>query len=262
MVASLLTASLLALSATSQQAASPTSEALPVSTAIPIVFTRGIDANKTRVGDPITARTAQIVKLPSGRILPAGSQVIGHVVEGSPFVFDHTPYAKQKSSSLGIHFENIMDHGQQIALSVYVRAIADPIATWDATKPKSTDLDPEGTTTQVGGDLVTPSHSEVINQNEDIVGYQHRGGIYAHLIAASGNHPEGCDGSDTEQSMGVFSASACGAYGFADTTLAQSGRSSNTSTLVLTSRKHAPKIYAHTTALLEVIGTDKQLASR
>ncbi len=262
MVASLLTVGLLALSASNQQVAQAATEALPASTTIPIVFTKAIDANKAHVGDPVSARTSQVVILGKGHIHPAGSQVIGHVVQGSGFTYDHTPYAKQKPSSLAIHFDSVVDHGEKIPLSVYVRAIADPITTWDATKPKSSDLDPDSTTTQVGGDLVTPSQSEVISPSEEVVGYQRRSGVYAHLIPASGNSPSGCDGSNTEQSMGVFSASACGLYGFTDTTLTETGRGVNVGTLVLESRRHAPKIYANSSALLEVTEPDHSVASR
>jgi hypothetical protein len=246
----------------SQTAVSSTAELLPRLTTIPIVFTKSIDANRVHAGDPIAARTTQQIRLASGHILPAGSRVAGHVISGIPFTFDKTPYAKQKLSSLEIQFDSVADGNTQIPLSVYVRALADPLSSWDAATPKSTDLDSLGTTTQVGGDLVTPSQEEVRSQEDEVVGYKRRGGVYAHLISASGNSPEGCDASDTEQSMGIFSASACGLYGFTDITLVHSGRGSAPGTILLESRRHAPKIYAHSNALLEVTEENTHLATR
>jgi hypothetical protein len=260
---SILTAALFtAGSAYSQTASTTISETLAPQTTIPIVFTKSVDANHAHAGDPVMAKTSQAIKLDNGHLIPAGSTVIGHVVAETPFAFDPTPYAKQKQSSLEIQFDAIDDHGSKIPLSIYVRALADPLSSWDAATPKSTDLDSLSTTTQVGGDLVTPSQNEVRSQDDDVVGYKRRGGIYAHLIASRGNSPDGCDSSDTEQSMGIFSASACGLYGFTDTTFVRSGRSGATSTLLLQSRRRPLKIYSKSNALLEVTGTSTNLATR
>jgi hypothetical protein len=260
---SILTAALFTAGSAYSQTANPTNtETLAPQTTIPIVFTKSVDANHAHTGDPVTAKTSQAIALANGRLLPAGSAVIGHVTAETPFVFDRTPYAKQKQSSLEIQFDTIDDHGNKIPLSVYVRAIADPLSSSDATTPKSTDLDPLSTTTQIGGDLVTPSQTEVRSQDDDVVGYKRHGDIYAHLIASRGNSPDGCDASDTEQSMGIFSASACGAYGFVDTTFVRSGRTGATSTLLLESRRRALKIYSKSNALLEVNGPNTNLAAR
>ena len=248
-LSSFFTAAAFALSAVSGQPAT----ILPASTTIPIVFTGAVDANHAEAGATVTAKTAQAIRLPNGNVIPAGSAVRGHVVTSTRFTYDKTPYAKQGISELSIHFDSVSDRGQQVPLNVYLRAMAGPLDAWSAVEPKSTDLDPQGTTTQVGGDLVTPSQNEVRSQGDEVVGYLKRGGVYAHLIAGSGNSPEGCDASDTEQSMSIFSASACGLYGFTDTTLEHAGRNGDISTIVLRSRRHAPKIYTHTAALLEVI---------
>ena len=249
-LSSLFTAAALAVSAVSGQPLF----ALPVNTTIPIIFKSAVDANRVQPGAIVTASTAQVIRMPNGDVIPAGSPVRGHVVSSTPFAYNRTPYAKQAVSELTIRFDSITDHGQSIPLKVYLRAMAGPLSSWSAGEPPSTDLDPLGTTTQVGGDLVTPSQSEVRSQDDEVVGYLRHGGVYAHLIAATGNSPEGCDASDSEQSMSIFSASACGLYGFTDTSLAQTGRKGDRSTFVLQSRRHAPKIYKNTAALLEVTG--------
>lgn len=218
---------------------------LPPSTTLPIVFTKAVDAGRSHVGDLVEAKTAQVVRLPNGSAVPAGAKVIGHVVLGNGFRYDKTPYAKQEASELGVRFETLMNRGEAIPLKVYIRALADTFSVVAAEEPGPSDMDPDKTTTQIGGDSVTPRESEVRSRNDDVVGYLKKGGVYAHLIASGV-----CDGSDTEQSMGIFSASACGLYGYAGTSLVDNGK--NSGTLVLSSRRGTTKIYAHSAALLEV----------
>jgi hypothetical protein len=238
---------------------SPTAS-LSLGTTLPISFTRGVDAGHAHAGDAISAKLTQPVHLADGRMIPAGAHVAGHVVAASGFAFDSTPYAKQRESALSIHFDAVDGNGVHVPLNVYVRAMADPITAWDARRPKPSDEDPLGTTQQIGGDLVTPSQSGVMSQDGDIVGYQRRGGVYAHLISASGNGPGSCDGSDTEESMGLFSASACGLYGFTDTSLVGTGKTGEASTLTLVSHRRSPKIWANSTALLEVLSQQNAAA--
>ena len=259
---SFLTTAVFALSGASGQLPSHNSlESLSVTTTIPVAFTKNIDADHAHAGDPVVVKTTQVVKLGNGQVIPAGAEVIGHVVATSPFIFDRTPYARQKQAQLAIHFDSIVNHGQQLQVSVYVRAMADPIASWEAVEPPSAD-DTLVTLTQVGGDQLTPSQSEVLSRDGDVVAYQRHGGVFAHLIASRGNSPDGCDSTDTEQSMKIFSASACGLYGFTDVSLVESGRRNATGTFVLQSRRSAPKIWKHSNALLEVISPTISVAGR
>lgn len=250
----IFTAAVFLIGSVASQARPPATspEAFPPGTAIPIRFTRTVDANKIKPGDRVYAKTTQVVSLGDGAILPQGSEIIAHVVQADPFTFDKAPYANQKSSTLSIRFESISDRGHLIPISVYVRALADPFATWDSQEPPPSDEDPLGTTTQVGGDQVTRSQKEVRSMNNDVVGFNRRNGVYAHLLPATGNSPEGCDATHTEQAVGIFSASACGLYGFSGMTLQHTGRTPDLSLLVLTSSRHAAQIHANSSALLEV----------
>ena len=232
-----------------------TTEQLAPKTTLPIVFTQSFDANHAHTGDVVHARTTQAVSLAGGRTLAAGAEVMGHVVAASGFTFDKTHYAVQKQSTLAVHFDSVRSNAVTLPLNVYVRAIADPLTSWGATESMGTD-DTLATRTQIGGDVLTPSQDEVVSQAGDVVGYNKRGGVYAHLISSVGNSPNGCDASDTEQSMGLYSASACGLYGFAGTTLQQTGKTGEASTLVLSSNRVAPKVWKNSTALLEVRAAD------
>ncbi len=245
MLAPFLTAAALALNL----ASGTPDAALAPQTTLPIVFTHSVDAAHARVGDAIAAKTTQAVTLGNGHVLHAGAQVVGHVVAGTAFHYDHTPYAKQAQAELAIKFDAVIDHGQQIPLTVVVRAMADPLTASAASESFSSD-DTLATTTQVGGDQVEGTQSEVLSRDGDVVAYQQHGGVYAHLISAQGNSPRGCDASNTEQSVSLFSASACGLYGFTDIAMTNAG---DGGAVVLQSRRRSPKIWARSHALLEVV---------
>jgi hypothetical protein len=215
---------------------------------LPIVFTKTVSADKARTGDIVHAKTTQVATLPSGEVVPAGTEVTGHVVAAGRFVYDKTPYAKQKESRLTIKFDSLRLAGKDVALKVMVRAMADPLTSWGAREPKSSDLDSLGTVTQIGGDQLVPSQSEVVSLDGDVVAYNRRNGVYAHLIA----HRD-CDGSDNEVSVGIYSPSACGLYGFVNIAALEMGSGSAPSTVSLVSTRTSPKVWRSSTALLEVI---------
>jgi hypothetical protein len=242
----LLIASPFAL-AQSARAASPVAE-LPVRTTLPIVFTRTISASHAKAGDAVLARTTQVVRLSDGSLLPVGTKIVGHVVSANPFSFDGTPYASQRSSALVIQFEAAQFHSAELPLRVTLRAMAGPIAANDAREPQSSDMEPLGTLSQIGGDLLVPSQKEVVNQQGDIVAYNRRNGVYAHLIA-NGQ----CDASDNEVSVGIFSPTACGLYGFGNVSAQAMGSVDKPSEVILVSTHGSPQIWKHTAALLEVL---------
>jgi hypothetical protein len=215
---------------------------------LPVTFTSAIRADHAKAGDPVEARTMQRVQLPGGGSIPSGARVVGHVLDANGFAYDKTPYAHQKPSTLSIHFDSIQVNGQMVPLNVAVRAIASPNEVWSSREPAGSDADPLGTVTQIGGDLLIPSQAEVRDRNGDVVAYNKHDGVYAHLIASGG-----CDGSDVEVSVSVFSASACGAYGMTDVSLAGRGSAAQPSTLTLVSTHGSPQIWKHTAALLEVL---------
>jgi hypothetical protein len=231
-------------------------------TTLPIQFEHTVDPAHAHAGDPVSAKTTQQVVLANGQILPAGAHVTGHVITANGFNFNKTPYAKQSPSTLSIRFDSLATKEATVPLHVSLRAMADPLTVWAAQEPKSTDLDPLSTTTQIGGDLVTPSQNEVMSQDGDIVGYHRHGGVVAHLISASGKGLAACDGSDTEQSMGLFSASACGLYGYTDVSLVDNGLTRHDSSLTLISRRRSAKIWAKTAALLEVSSQGQNMVSQ
>ena len=217
-------------------------------TTLPIAFTKTVSSDHARVGDVVHAKTTQAATLASGELIPAGTEVVGHVVAATAFVYDKTPYATQKESVLEIQFDSLHIASRNVPLRVMVRAMADPLATWGAREPKSSDLDSLATVTQIGGDQLVPSQSEVVDRNGNVVAYNRRNGVYAHLIAHGG-----CDGSTNEVSVSIYSPSACGLYGFTDVSARETGSVSSPSRLSLVSTHGSPKIWRNSTALLEFL---------
>jgi hypothetical protein len=223
------------------------SQVLPQSTAIPIRFEHTIDTNKARVGDEVTAKTIQVVALPGGRNIPKGAVLVGHVIALQAFHFDQTPYAHQKPSMLSIHFDKLETGDAAIPVNLSVRAIASTLDSQEASRPHYLDeTDRVGTITLIGGTEFTPFDKMIQSDDGDAIGYHRKNGVFARLIA-SGH----CGGTDSEQSLGIFSPDACGAYGFAGDYLSDNGRDGS-GTFTLAVRGRSLKLNAGSTALLQV----------
>jgi hypothetical protein len=254
----LLLAVLLVMTSTAfAQSARPGTIVVNAPTTFPIVFTKSISAKNAHAGDAVTARTTQIVRLDDSEVIPKGTKINGHVIAAKPFVYDTTPYARQQASVLSIRFDSIEIQSQAAPLDVTVRAMATPIASEDARTPINHDIDPSGTTVQVGGDQRYPWDAPVKNDGGDVVAYSRHDGVYAHLIANGA-----CDGSSVEVSVGIYSASACGLYGFDQTSAEEVGSAAHPSTLTLVSTHQSPRIWKNSTALLEALPIQQSIASR
>jgi hypothetical protein len=230
---------------------------LPTPTILPVVFTKTVSADHSHIGDSVQARTEQVVRLASGSVIPSGAVILGHVVAASPFIYDKTPYARQQPSTLSIRFDSLQVAGATLPLNITVRAMADPLASWDAQMPNVNDDRSSPSVTQIGGDQLNRSEAEVVSRDGDVVGYNKRDGVYAHLIAHGG-----CDGSSVEVSVGIYSASACGLYGFTDVSAQEVGSPTEPSILTLVSTRTSPKVWKHSTALLEVLPNQQTVAAR
>jgi hypothetical protein len=181
---------------------------LPGETAIPVIFTHTIDAKNAKAGDVVTAKTMQVVLLPNGEELPKGTLVTGHVVEARPFKFDETPYAVQQPSYLSIQLDHVAEN--QVATSV--RALASAMAVGEALRPQHIDeTDQPGTMMLIGGGHYSPVGKRVTDgPYDDIVGYKKKQGVFARLLPGG----PGCNGTQTEQAVAIFSPDACGLFDF------------------------------------------------
>jgi hypothetical protein len=214
---------------------------LPSETALPVVFTHTIDSGKAKAGDVVTAKTMQVVVLPNGEQLPKGSLVTGHVVEVRSFKFDETPYAAQQPSYLAIQ----IDHVGNEPVTTSLRAMATALAAQEALMPHRTDeSDSLGTMVMLGGAHYSPIAKRVTDgPDDDIVGYNKKQGVFARLLPGGA----ACAGTQTEQSVAIFSPNACGLYGFVGEYL-----SAEKGTFRLESTHRTVSIRSGSAALLQV----------
>ena len=237
-------------------------EKIPAGTAIPVVLTGTLEAGRARAGDRVTAKTMQSVLLPDGRVIEPGALVMGHVAVSNEFRFDGSPYAAQKASVLAIHFDTITVGGTQIAVSLQARAVAGAVASHGAEIPTYRDeKDTTGRQVLIGGAERWPLESAVLSRSGAVEGYSRKEGVFARLRASANISSESaavCEGTEGEQSAGIFSADACGAYGLHGIVLTENGGSEGgrepgiePGTFLLESRTQSVALHAGSTALLQ-----------
>ncbi len=238
---------------------------LPPSTAVPVQFTRTIDAKTAKPGDPITAKTMQGIVLPNGQMVAKGASVVGHVVEARPYIFDPTPYAAQKPSSISVHFDKIVENSTTLPMTVAVRALADARLADQAKSPQYViDLSSDPVMFQIGGEEFYPSDERITTEEGNVVAYNRKQGVFARLMASdydslyAGYH---CDSASVEQSVAVFSGGACGLYGFDTRTYIPDNGKDNGGTFRLESRGYTVELENGSAALLQVLPQGKELAA-
>ncbi|MFP5267402.1 MAG: hypothetical protein ACLGQU_08545 [Acidobacteriota bacterium] len=226
---------------------------LPPGTAIPIEFTHTVRADKAKIGDIIEARTMQVVYLGHGRDLPKGSYVLGHVVKAQPV------RPGVSASVLAIRFDRIVVREGAISARLYVRALTNTMESSEASYPVTPSyMDQSNQRVLIGGDQIsrsTPSVYSSVSEDEglDVVGQDLRDGVFERLRPAetlSGRDLLRCNGTAEVQSVGIYSGSACGLYGFDMTSLTHTGRN-NRGIVELSSKYFTIKLYAGSTALLQ-----------
>jgi hypothetical protein len=232
------------------------SQTLPESTAIPIRFEHSIDTKSAKPGDPVIAKTMQVIVLPGGNQVAKGTVILGHIVASKTFHFDATPYAHQSPSTLSIHFDKLQSGSSAIPVNLAVRALADALDSRQAAYPHSTDdTDHVGVINLIGGIAFSPLDHMIKSEDGDAIGYNRKNGVFARLIPGQSSGAGTvlrCDGTSAEQSVAIYSPSACGVYGFGGVYMLENGQDGS-GTFTLTERGRSMKLYAGTTALLQVI---------
>jgi hypothetical protein len=227
---------------------------VPQGTAFPVRFLSSVDARKARPGDRVTAKTLQVVILPGGRRLPKGVLLVGHVVDAQPYHFNPEPYARQKASSISIHFDQIVNRDLTLPVNLSVRALASETPSeWAARPHYHDDMDVTGTMMLIGGDEFSPLDKTAQDDAGDVIAYHRKNGVFARLLPSDGSAAKtrmNCRSTSSEQSVAIFSPSACGLYGFGSVSMPHAGRSGS-GTFTLESRGYSMKLYAGSTALLE-----------
>jgi hypothetical protein len=100
--------------------ADDTSANLASGSSVNAVLTKPIDSQRSKPGDPVSARTTQNARTEGGTTIPRGSTLIGHVSDA------HAPTGGQAASSMGIVFDKAVTRdGHEIPLrNVGIQAVA------------------------------------------------------------------------------------------------------------------------------------------
>lgn len=224
--------------------------AIAPNTAVPVEFTRTLDAARLKPGDPVSARTMQVVYLADGSELPKGAAVLGRITAARKA-------SGETASLLSFQLDRIAVRGSMLKTRLFLRAMADPGDSNRAAAPTPPEeMNLAQTRTLVGGDHVTPFEEKVYSSDGEIarvVGENRKNGVFERLVAtpaADDNAQIECTATETLQSVAIFSGSACGLYGFDGLRLTHSGRRHGS--IELESSRHTIKLEAMTTALLQV----------
>jgi hypothetical protein len=231
---------------------------IPAGTVLPVRLNGTISSGKSKAGQVITGRIMQDVPLAGGAKIPAGSKVVGHIVEkvaGSAGTPGH----------VSLQFDKVVTAHQTIPITADLRAMAGFMRVAEAQVPLSGTGETEVyrwlTTVQIGGDVVYGEGGPVTsgeNPNE-IVGKKVNDGVLGHVRAKQGSKCRGeLDGNSGPQALWVFSGDACGTYGMEHVHIAHAGRSEPLGLIVLASEDGDLKIASGAGLLLRVNGNERE----
>ena len=179
----------------------------------------------------------------------AGVRVIGHLL-------DVTPATATSAAKVSFRFDTLEVSKQKIPITTNLRALASMMDVHEAqlpqTGPDRGTSQNSWTTVQIGGDVVYRGGGPVAHGSE-VVGTPTTDGVLSRLRAnADGKCRGETDGNDLPQALWVFSADACGAYGFSDLTIIHAGRSNPFGQVTLGSTKGNVEVRSGSGMLLRV----------
>lgn len=223
-------------------------DTLPSGTIVPVSLDRGLNANKARSGMEIRAKVMQDVP---GTPIRRGAEVIGHIVQASS--------SGKGEARLEFTFDAVRLHGRRIPLRANLRALASFLEVEEAQDPEdmsSRGLNEESwTTEQIGGDQVYRGGGPV-TEGKVTVGTPGPYGVLAVPRAQPGRPCRGAVGNaNRPQALWLFSANACGVYGYSHVRIADAGRSETGGTIVLTAVRGKLVLYSGSGMLLRVLGS-------
>ena len=223
---------------------------IPSGTILPVSLNSVIRSDSS-AGMAITATVMQDVPLGVGKKLPKGSKVFGQVVEFT------LAGRSSDEASVSFQFNQVSLGGRIFPITTNLRAIASVMEVSAARTPKNNGDEPGAwELVQIGGDQVSYGQGPVMIDSQ-VVGTYTSQGTLAYLSSDLGTECRGTvDGNTSAQAFWVFSAHACGAYGFGDVKIAHSGRNEPVGRITLISGGKLLKIGKSSGMLLRVDGAD------
>lgn len=227
---------------------------LPAGTILPLELRSSLNTQKMRVGQVVNARIMQDVPLTNGSTIHAGAKVVGHVVE----VLSPTD---RRGAQLSFQFDTLeySRHRAQVRthITTNLRALASMMEVEEAQLPKSGPdrgtSQTAWTTEQIGGDVVYRGGGPVTNAFH-VVGKPTTNGVLVRVASKPGTGCRGeINGNDQPQALWLFSADACGTYGFSGLTISHAGRTAPMGKITLTATRGHFNVRSGSGLLLRVI---------
>ncbi len=224
--------------------------AIPAGTILPLQLNSSLNSKKTRPGQVVTARVMQDVPLPSGTKIRAGSRA------SRPRTRRSRGKSRQRSETFSAVRHTRSIEAKTIPMTTNLRALASMMEVEDAQIPKT---GPDRgtpaswwTTVQIGGDVDYRGGGPVAN-GLNVVGEPTGNGVLVRVTPKPGTKCRGAiSGNNRPQALWLFSADACGIYGFSDLTIVHAGRNRPMGQITLASERNNFDIRSGSGLLLRV----------
>jgi len=205
-------------------------QSLPSGVALPVMMGSTINSKKAKSDEMIEGKLMQEVRLKDGSVLKSGAHVYGHIISN-----EKTP---DDGNKMVLRFDRIVSEKQTISLHAGLLAVASMASVANAELPVNGDNSPQNwITRQIGGDVVNRGRG-IVKSSQGVIGkYLQSGEVIAKLTP---NPQAGCpggDGYDQEQSLWLFSSSACGPHSLKNLTIAQNGIATTPGIVTLASKQ-------------------------
>jgi hypothetical protein len=209
-------------------------DTIPAGTILPLRLNSSLNSRKVKPGQVVNATLVQDIPLASGSRLRAGAKVIGHVVSAS-----QSPAGT--GATVSLQFDTFKTSQHAIPIITNLRAMASMMDVFEAQLPESGPdygvSQNSWTTGQIGGDVSYRGGGPVAHGLQ-VVGKPTADGVLIHPESKFGaNCRASIYGNDALQATWVFSADACGLYGFSDLTISHAGRTEPVGQITLASDK-------------------------
>ena len=208
-------------------------ELIPAGTILPVTLNSTLRSDRSASGATMTLTLMQDIPLGAGKTLRRGSKVTGHVVETV------TPGRGSDESKISFQFDGLRFENRTVPITATLRALASSIEVDAAQVPTGSE------------DGVSEVPWSLVKIGEDQIR------ISPDVSAECGG---GSNANHTPQAFWLFSPDACGAYGFGDLRILQSGRTEPLGEVTLASNRKAVKVYKGSAMLLRVDGSGPEAA--
>jgi len=203
-------------------------ELIPAGTILPVTLNSSLRSDKSARGATVTATVVEDIPLGEGRTLRAGSKVTGHVVKTI------TPGTGSDESKISFQFDRLRFEDRTVPITATLKALASSIEVNAAQIPTGS----EDGVSEVLWSLVKIGEDQIHNSPE-----------------RSAECGGGSNATHTPQAFWLFSSDACGAYGFGDLRILQSGRTEPFGEVTLATNRRAVNIEKGSAMLLRVGGS-------